>query len=98
MNLYDNRKNNFRPATYQENARNRSLSKKNTSGFIGVCWDKETSKWLAYIKLDYNQIKLGRFINKEDAIRTRLRAEKEYFGEFAPQRHLFKEYGIGVDV
>lgn len=35
-----------------------------------------------------------RFDNKEDAIRARLQAEKEYFGEFAPQRHLFEEHGI----
>lgn len=37
---------------------------------------------------------LSRFVNKEDAIRARLRAERQYFGEFAPQRHLFEEYGI----
>lgn len=93
-NPFDNRKINFRQATAQENARNRSVPKNNTSGFIGVCWDKEACKWLAYIKFDYNQLKLGRFVNKEDAIRARLRAERKYFGEFAPQRHLFKEYGI----
>ena len=33
-NPFDNRKSNFRPATAQENARNRSVSKNNTSGFI----------------------------------------------------------------
>ena len=91
-NPFDNRKNNFRLATAQENARNRSLPKNNTSGFIGVCWDKESCKWLSYIKLNKKQMKLGRFINKDDAIRARLRAEKEYFGEFAPQRHLFEQY------
>lgn len=96
-NPFDNRKANFRLATAQENARNRSLPKNNTSGFIGVSWDKESNKWLAYIRLDNKQKKLGRFVNKEDAIRTRLRAEKQYFGEFAPQRHLFKEYGIEDD-
>ena len=32
---------------------------------------------------------------EEEAIRTRLKAELKYFGnEFAPQRHLFKKYGI----
>lgn len=93
-NPFDNRKSNFRLATAQENARNRGLQKNNTSGFVGVCWDKESCKWLSYIKLNGKQIKLGRFINKEDAVRVRLNAEKKYFGEFAPQRHLFKEYGI----
>ena len=93
-NPFDNRKENFRPATAKENARNRSLSKNNTSGFIGVSWDKEYNKWIAYIKLDQKQTKLGRFENKEDAIHARLCAEAKYYGEFAPQRHLFKEYGI----
>ena len=31
---------------------------------------------------------------KKDAIIARLKAEKEHYGEFAPQRHLFAQYGI----
>lgn len=34
---------------------------------------------------------------KEEAIIARLKAEKEYYGEFAPQRNLWKEYGIEDD-
>lgn len=30
----------------------------------------------------------------EEAIVARLKAEKEYFAEFAPQKILFEEYGI----
>lgn len=93
-NPLDNRKDNFRLATHQENIRNSSKSKNNTSGFIGVSWNKNDNKWRAYIKIDYKQKYLGKFINKEDAITARLKAEKEYFGDFAPQRHLFEEYGI----
>lgn len=37
---------------------------------------------------------LGRFNNLSDAIKTRLKAEKEYYGEFAPQRNLFEQYGV----
>lgn len=93
-NTFDNRKENLWKATSQENARNASLSKNNTSGFTGVTWRKKERQWMAYIMIDYKQKCLGYYTNKEDAIRTRLRAEKEYFGEFAPQRHLFEEYGI----
>lgn len=93
-NPLDNRRENFRLATTQENVRNCSLSKNNTSGFIGVSWKKKEQKWRAYIMIDYKQKSLGSYVNKEDAIRARLCAEKQYFGEFAPQRHLFKEYGI----
>jgi hypothetical protein len=93
-NPFDNRKSNFRLATAQENARNRSLSPRNTSGVAGICWAEDCQKWVAFIGMDGKNKKIGRFINKEDAIRARLRAEKEYFGEFAPQRHLFDEYDI----
>lgn len=93
-NELNNRKYNLRPATKQENARNHNKQKNNTSGFIGVCFYKNNNVWRAYITINKKNINLGEFINKEDAIRARLRAEKEYFGEFAPQRHLFEEYGI----
>ena len=93
-NALNNRKYNLRPATKQENARNHNKQKNNTSGFIGVCFYKNNNVWRAYITINKKNINLGEFINKEDAIRARLRAEKEYFGEFAPQRHLFEEYGI----
>ena len=79
----------------QENCRNRSKSVKNKSGFIGVYFDKDRNKWVAFITIDYKQIKLGRFVEKEDAIKARLEAEFKYFGsEFAPQRHLFSKYDI----
>lgn len=40
------------------------------------------------------QILLGRFNDKTDAIKSRLIAEKDMFGEFAPQKHLYGKYGI----
>ena len=93
-NPFNNRKYNLRKATAAENARNRSLSKNNTSGIIGVIIDSRSGSWRARIKLDGKLVHLGSFKNKEDAIKTRLAAELKYFGEFAPQSHLFKEYNI----
>lgn len=94
-NALDNRKSNLRPANSKENARNRSKQSNNTSGFIGVSWDKECQKWRPFIKVGGKMIHLGRYVKKEDAIRARLEAELKYFGEeFAPQRHLFKQYNI----
>ena len=40
---------------------------------------------------------LGSFQNKEDAIKARLQAEATHYGQFAPQRHLFEEYGIRIN-
>jgi hypothetical protein len=90
----DNRKVNLRNANTFENSRNSSLAKNNTSGVIGISYDIRNKKWKARIVYKLEEIWLGRFINKKDAIKARLQAEKEYFGEFAPQRHLFEEYNI----
>lgn len=93
-NELDNRKENLRPCNSTENARNRSKGSNNKSGFVGIWWDKEREKWQAFITIGKKRKHLGRYSNKEDAIIVRLKAEKEYFGEFAPQRHLFEQYGI----
>lgn len=60
-------------------------------------WYKAGQKWAANIKCNKQSFHLGYFINKDDAIRARLNAEVKYFGEFAPQKHLFEKYGITID-
>lgn len=95
-NVVDNRKQNLRLCSVQENNMNSGLSKKNTSGVIGVCTELTTGKWKAQISYYEEVIYLGLFDNKDDAIKTRLKAELEYYGDFAPQKHMFKEYGIEV--
>lgn len=90
----DNRKSNLRICKQQENCCNGSKSINNTSGIIGVTWDKNRNKWQAQIMINYCNKILGRYIDKNDAIITRLKAELEYFGEFAPQKHLFEQYNI----
>lgn len=90
----DNRKENLRKATPKENNRNRGKRNDNKSGVTGVWFDKKLSKWRAYIRIDGKLLTLGYFINKDEAIRVRLQAEKEYFKEFAPQQHLYMQYNI----
>jgi len=93
-NKLDCRKINLREATFQESAMNQSLRSDNTSGIRGVSYYKRDGTWEAYIRLN-KRIGLGRFANIENAIIIRLKAELKYFGkEFAPQRHLFEQYGI----
>lgn len=93
-NTYDNRKNNLRPSNYSQNGANSPIRSNNTSGFIGVTYNKRAKKWKATIKKNGERVHLGYYTNKEDAVIARLKAEKEFFGEFAPQRHLFDKYGI----
>ena len=93
-NELNNRRYNLRPATHQENMRNRKKSIRNTSGFIGVTWQKDRQKWIAQIGCDGKVINLGGYFSIEDAVVARLKAEKRYFGEFSPQIHLFEKYDI----
>ena len=78
----NNKINNLRLATRSDNCKNRSMNENNTSGVTGVTWNKWAQKWRARIGIDYKSILLGSYINKEDAIQTRIEAEKKYFGEF----------------
>lgn len=93
-NPLNNRKTNLRKATHIENTRNRSLPSHNTSGVIGVTWHCRDFHWKSRITINSQRINLGSFVNKEDAIKTRLTAELKYYGKFAPQKHLFEQYEI----
>jgi len=93
-NKLDNRKENFRICSNIDNVKNANLSKNNTSGVTGVSWCKKNNIWRSDITVNRKAINLGRFNKFEDAVKIRLKAEKEYFGEFAPQQHLYEKYGI----
>lgn len=94
-NQLDNRKSNLRDASRQINTLNRpDVISTNTSGFTGVYFHTSNKKWVANLSTNNKTYYLGSFADKNDAIKARLEAEKKYFGEFAPQRHLFEEYGI----
>ena len=96
-NPLNNRKYNLRSATNVENSTNKRLTSRNKSGFVGVHYDNERNAWVAFVSINKKCVKIGRFRDKEDAIRARLEAEAKYYGEFAPQRHLFEEYGIEIE-
>jgi len=82
-NKADNRIANLRLASPSENSCNGSIRKINTSGFVGVCWDKEKRKWVAHITKDRRLRKLGYFANKEDAHAAYVAAARKLHGEFA---------------
>jgi hypothetical protein len=90
----NNKKENLRISTHQQNGFNCKLAKNNKSGITGVYERIVNGKWCATIKANNKKIHLGDYANKTDAIIARLKAEKEYFGVFAPQKHLFEQYGI----
>jgi hypothetical protein len=82
----DNRWSNLREATPLQNSRNRRPSMKNSTGRIGVAFDRRREKWNAYIGVDGKTINLGFYAEMSAAVAVREAAEKEHFGEFAPGR------------
>lgn len=78
-------------------AMNHGIQKSNTSGIRGVKWDNECKKWYSQINIKNKRIYLGRFNNKDEAIKARLEAEFKYLGNLAPQRYLFEQYKINVE-
>lgn len=82
-NPLDNRKNNLRICTQHQNTMNCKIPSNNSSGIKGVTYDNYYKKWVAFIGINHKKKTLGYFTNIDDAIETRLKAEKEYYGDFA---------------
>lgn len=78
----NNRWNNLREASRAQNLRNARAHRDGTSGFKGVCWSKQKSKWLAKICVNYKQINLGLFDTPENAHAAYVSASKKFHGEF----------------
>ena len=74
----DNRIANLREVSHAENQKNTSMIKNNTSGIMGVRWNKSVNKWRACIKSDGRQIHLGYFDNFSDACCARKSAELKH--------------------
>lgn len=55
------------------------LYKSNKSGVKGVCWDKKSSKWRAYITFKKERVYLGIYDLLDKAIEVRKEAEEKYF-------------------
>lgn len=79
----DCRRSNLRSATYSENQHNQRLSRANTSGFKGVCWDKAHGLWVVYISLNGKKIYVGRFASAIEGGRAYNKAALKYHDEFA---------------
>lgn len=87
-NPLNNAETNLRAATKAENRRSVRRRKNNTSGAIGVSWNKRASKWLAQIQVDGSRIHLGYFVSIAEAAEVRDRAAVEYFKDFAPLKEI----------
>lgn len=74
----NNRWENLRIVSHQENCKNFSLNQNNTSGQTGVYWHKRDKKWIAFIYVDGIKKHIGSFKDKDDAIKAREKANINY--------------------
>jgi len=74
----DNRICNLRESNPKLNARNISMPKRNTSGFVGVHFRKDSKKWRAIMSLDGRKVSLGQFDTREEAIEARIKGNIKY--------------------
>lgn len=79
----DNRRENLRICTHQQNMQNQKPKANTSSKYKGVWWDKRRAKWGACIGIDGKTVHLGGFINEEDAARAYDEAAVIHFGEYA---------------
>ena len=82
----DNRKENLRVVTHQQNSYNKTVYKNNESGYTGVHLYKPTGKYMAYIKANNKRKHLGYYKTIEEAYTAYVRASKALHGEYAPNR------------
>ena len=86
-NRLDNRKENLRVVTSQQNAMNMSIKTTNKSGVAGVKKQQYrkvlTGKWTATITYKYKPIWLGVYDTFDEAVMSRLMGECRYFKEYS---------------
>lgn len=88
-NKFNCRKSNLKVINSQQKSLKFKIRKDNSSGFKGVIFDKTRNKYRAQLFFNNRNIYLGRYNTKMEAIKARLQGEKLYYGDNAPQKHLF---------
>lgn len=79
----NNRIENLRVCTHNQNQHNQGIRASNKSGYKGVSWMKSVRKWHAQICCNSKVTHLGLYACKIDAAKAYDQAAKELHGEFA---------------
>lgn len=79
----DNRRQNLRACRQNQNLWNAGKKSHNRSGFLGVYFCKQTSRWRAEIRADGQCFKIGRFGTAQEAAQAYDNLATTLHGEFA---------------
>lgn len=79
----DNRKENLRLCSRNENCHNRLKNKKSLSIYKGVCWQKRVGKWRGQIILAGKKKHIGYFTSEDIAAKAYNEAAIKNYGQFA---------------
>jgi hypothetical protein len=82
-NSTDNRIENLREATFQQNQYNRKLNKNSSTGIKNVYWNKKTNKWSVRFTIEKKLKHFGCFDNFESAKLISQEIRNKYHGKFA---------------
>ena len=94
----NNRRYNLRICTQQDNVLNKSFMSTNTTGIIGVSYDKVRNAYAPEIKYRNKRLHLGRYKSMEEAAYVRFVAEQLLFKEFANEHNVEKQKDIAVNL
>lgn len=83
LNKLDNRRENLRICTLEQQILNTNPNKRNKSGFKGVSWNKLRNKWHAQLSIDKKSIYIGYFSTVQEAAKAYNETALKYHGEFA---------------
>ena len=82
-NTLDNRRENLRWCSIEQNMQNRAPSKDRTSKYKGVSWSKEKERWHVAININGKTKVVGKFKEEKYAAQKYNEYAKKFYGEFA---------------
>jgi hypothetical protein len=78
----DNRIENLRPCTRNENQRNHAIKITNTSGYKNITWHKKNKKWQVSFDVNSKKLYLGCYFDIEVAKFIAETMRHKYYGQF----------------